>query len=289
HHNSSSKGDGGAGGAGGSANCGAPSVAGTAAKNPDGILTNYPQLRITKAAGDFAITTVYFNLTAFDATTSSIRVWGDLKNNGPSQLCIPLHQSFAIGTQDVLCVVDGNPYQIEALTSPVVCVEAGGTTVFYGIENSVSPTLLADATTLSYEFSGLVVSPPGTPHPDDPVLLSAAPKQVSGGWALAGQMRSGSNDIFNVDVTVYIRDPNGLIFDDRSAFPFDLGTIAANTMFDFETYSIATQFCAYERFDEFLIGTMAQAALDDTGNPIAARLAEAQRRKLAARAAMRAP
>ena len=65
--------------------------------------------------------------------------------------------------------------------------------------------------------------------------------------------------------------------------------LPALTTFDFQSGSVASKFCAYERFDEFLIGTMAQAALDDTGNPIAARLAEAQRRKLAARAAMRAP
>lgn|SRR5262245_24790226 len=281
----SGKGSGGAGGGGtgGSSSCSA-AIAGTAATNPDGILTNVPALRITKLAGDLTITTVYFRV---DTGTSfnTVWVWGDLKNNGTSQLCIPLYETFAIGAQDVLVVVDGNPYQSDLSGVTDVCVEPGGTAAFNGIQNNVSATLLSTATSVSYEFSGLVLSPSEIPDPYDPVVLSVSPRQVTGGWALGGQMQSGAMTIYNLGVQAYIRDANGLLYDDQTAYPSDLGDIAPNTTFDFETFPTDSQFCAYLRFDSFIDGSMSAAAFGDSNNPRAARRGEAQRRRTALRAA----
>jgi hypothetical protein len=276
-------GKGGGGGAGGSSGCGT-SVAGTAATNPEGILTNYPSLHITKVQGDFTITTVYFTVET-GTSFSTVRVWGDLKNNGPSQLCIPLYESFDIGTQDVLVVVDGNPYQSTFSSVTDVCVEPGGTAAFTGIQNNVSASLLTNATSVSYEFSGLVTSPGEIPEPNDPTVLSIETRQVTGGWAVGGQMRSGPMTIYNLDVQVYIRDPNGLLYDDQDAFPGDLNDIPPNTMFDFETYPTMAKFCDYLRFDSFIEGSMTAAALGDPGNPREARRGEAQRRRAALRTA----
>ena len=274
-------GGGGLGGTGGSSSC--ASVAGTAAMNPDGVLTNYPSLRITKVQGDLAITTVYFKVDT-GSSFNTVRVWGDLKNNGSSQLCIPLYESFNIGTQDVLVVVDGNPYQsIGSVTD--VCVEPGGMAAFTGIQNNVSATLLSSATSVSYEFSGLVLSPSEIPEPNDPTVLSIGVRQVTGGWALGGQMRSGPMTIYNLDVQAYIRDPNGLLYDDQDAFPSDLADIAPNTTFDFVTYATTAQFCDYLRFDSFIEGSMTAAAFGDPNNPLQARRSEAQRRKTAIRTA----
>lgn len=277
-----SGGAGGGGGAGGSSSCSA-AIAGTAATNPDGVLTNVPSLRITKLAGDLTITSVYFRVDT-GASFNTVWVWGDLKNNGPDQLCIPLYESFAIGTQDVLVVVDGNPYQSDLSGVTDVCVEPGGTAAFNGIQNNVSATLLSTATNVSYEFSGLVLSPSEIPDPYDPVVLSASPRQVTGGWALGGQMQSGAMTIYNLMVTAYIRDANGLLYDDQNAFPGDLGDIEYGTTFDFETFATASQFCSYLRFDSFIDGSMTQAALGDPNNPLAARRGEAQRRRTAIRA-----
>ena len=276
-------GKGGGGGAGGSSSCSA-AIAGTATMNPDGILTNVPSLRITKLAGDLTITTVYFRVD-MGTSFNTVWVWGDLKNNGASQLCIPLYESFAIGAQDVLVVVDGNPYQSDLSGVTDVCVEPGGTAAFNGIQNNVSATLLTSATSVSYEFSGLVLSPSEIPDPYDPVVLSASPRQVTGGWALGGQMQSGAMTIYNLGVQAYIRDANGLLYDDQTAYPSDLGDIAPNTTFDFETFPTDSQFCSYLRFDSFIDGSMTAAAFGDPNNPLAARRGEAQRRRTAIRGA----
>jgi len=246
--------------------------------NPDGILTNVPSLRIAKLAGDLTITTVYFRLEV-GTSFNTVWVWGDLKNTGPDQRCIPLYETFDIGTQDVLVVVDGNPYQSDLTGVTDVCLEPGGTAAFNGIQNYVSATLLSSATSVSYEFSGLVLSPSEVPDPYDPVVLSVAPRQVTGGWALGGQMKSGAMTIYNLGVQAYIRDANGLLYDDQTAYPSDLGDIPPNTTFDFETFSTDSQFCSYLRFDSFIEGSMTAAAFGDPNNPLAARRGEAQRRK----------
>jgi hypothetical protein len=92
-------------------------------------------------------------------------------------------------------------------------------------------------------------------------------------------MKSGAMTIYNLGVQAYIRDANGLLYDDQTAYPSDLGDIPPNTTFDFETFSTDSQFCSYLRFDSFIEGSMTAAAFGDPNNPLAARRGEAQRRK----------
>jgi hypothetical protein len=269
---------------GGSGACSAPSVAGTASVSADGVLTNDPQLHFTKLGGDIVITSAYFQLQALPSF-NSVQVWGDLRNNGPRQLCIPLADTFTIGSQDVLVVVEGKPYMDSFSQVSDVCIEPGASAVFNGIQNQVSASLLSGSSTVSYQITGLTLSPAATPHPLDPEVLSAAPKQVSLGWDLAGQMRTRSDIIYNLGVDVFIRDANGLLYDDTSAFPGNLGDLPALTTIDFESSPVTSKFCAYERFDSFIAGSMNLRAFEDSDDPVQQRRGQHQRRRDDLRAA----
>jgi hypothetical protein len=236
---------------GGPGGCHAPSVAGTAARSSEGVLTNYPAFHFLKSKGDFEITSIYFKLQKLPSF-NSIQVWGDLKNTGTSQLCIPLVDTFNVGSQDVLVVVDGDAYKDTGTVSDT-CLEPGGKALFKGIQNQVSGTLLDSPTTVTYAVSGFSSGILAIPHPSDPLLVSAAPKQSSLGWVLGGKMKA-VNTIYNLKVGIYVRDPNGLLYDDTDAFPNDLNTIYALTDFDFESYPVDNQFCDYERFETFIEG-----------------------------------
>jgi hypothetical protein len=231
--------------------CTAPSVAGTAARSSEGVLTNYPAFHFVKSNGDLDITSIYFKLQKL-STFNSIQVWGELKNTGTSQQCIPLVDTFDIGSQDVLVVVDGDAYKSSSGVTET-CVEPGGKALFKGIQNDVSGTLLDSPSTVTYAVSGFVSSMRSLRSPSDPVLVSAAPKKSMTGWVVGGKMKAVAT-IYNLKVGIYVRDPNGLIYDDTDAFPNNLGTIEELTDFDFETYPVDNQFCDYERFEEFIEG-----------------------------------
>jgi hypothetical protein len=255
----------------GGSSCGAPSVAGTAGHSAEGILTNFPGFHFTKTGGDFTITSIYFKLQQL-STFNSIQVWGDLKNTGTTQLCIPLADTFNIGSQDVIVVVDGDAFKGSSSVSDT-CLEPGGKAFFKGIQNDVSASLLAANPTITYAISGFRSTMLEIRHPSDPVLLSAAPTQTSLGWALAGKMRAPAT-IWNLEVGVYVRDPNGLLYNDIDAFPSDLGTIPGLTEFDFATNSSPNQFCDYERFESFIDGPKTSAFGEKTSSALQGRALE---------------
>jgi len=274
----------GTGGGGGAAACTAPSVAGNASMNADGVLTNYPQLRFTNLGGDIQITSAYFKLEVL-TSFNSVQVWGDVRNSGTRQLCIPLVDTFNIGSQSLIVVVEGKAYLDSFSSVSDVCIEPGATAVYSGIQNQVSATVLSGASGVSYKMSGLTLTPAPTPHPLDPLVISEAPKQVSLGWALAGRMQAGSDGIYNLAVDVFIRDANGLLYDDTSAFPYDLADIPALTTFDFESGSVDSKFCAYERFESFIAGSMGLRAFQSSDDPALQRRGEHEQRLADRRAA----
>jgi hypothetical protein len=249
---------------GGAPGCGAPSVLGPASTNADGVLTNYPGLRFARSGGDIRITSAYLELQDL-AGFGSVRIWGDLENTGPRQLCAPVADRFAIGEQDVLVVIGGKPYKSSSSTVAEVCLDPGAAAIYRGIQNQVDPTLLATATSVSYAFSGRTPTTVEQPNPYDPALLAAAPKQVQGGWALAGRLRTGSADIYDLTVTAYVRDGNGLVRDDVQALPSDLGDIPAQTTLDFETTATRSCFATFDLFDWFVEsgGALEHPAADD--------------------------
>jgi len=92
--------------------------------------------------------------------------------------------------------------------------------------------------------------------------------------------------IYNLDVTVYVRDTSGLLYDDIDAFPGDLNDIAPSTTLDFATYPTPSRFCGYERFNSFIEGSMsATLAAAAPPNAVRARLDTHAARKAALRAA----
>jgi hypothetical protein len=261
--------------------CSAPSMV-QAGRSSEGVLTNYPALHFTQTGGQFQITSAYFQFDAF-STFNSVEAWGEIKNVTATRLCIPLKDQFQIDAQDVILVADGPAYS-DFGTASLPCIEPGQSGTFRAIQNDVAATVLSGATTLSYSIVGLSSST-AVLDPDDPKVVSAAPTQTAAGWTLSGTMQAGPGDINNLAVTVYVRDPSGLIVLDLTALPQNLATIPASSQFAFETDDAAPQrFCDYVRFDSFIDGPQTLALGADT-DPMSeqakrVRLFEAEKRRL---------
>jgi hypothetical protein len=235
------------------ARCTAPTALGPAGRSGEGVLTNHPTFTFAKTGGTLDITTAYFDMLTAPGFTS-LSIWGDVKNGTARQQCVPQGERFDIGTQALVAVVDGPAYELEGSIVSVVCLDPGASAVFRSSENNVDPTLLDAPITISYSFATVPPSVPNRRHPDDPQVLTAAVSQGESGWSLRGQMKAGPDEINTLETRVYIRDSNGLLYKLFRAFPGDLHTIPARSVFDFETEANASEFCSYELFNLFIVG-----------------------------------
>jgi hypothetical protein len=67
-------------------------------------------------------------------------------------------------------------------------------------------------------------------------------------------MKAGPKEINTLETFVYVRDPNGLVYNLFRALPGELHTIPARSEFDFETQPNPAEFCAYDLFNRFIDG-----------------------------------
>ena len=234
--------------------CLAPSALGLAARSSDGVLTNHPAFHFTKTGGNLDITSAYFELTVFPDFNSLV-AWGDVQNETGTQQCAPYVDQFAVGMLGAVTVIDGPAYELPGSQVSYICLEPGGRAIFRTIQNNGVPaTALDGELTISYSFTGIPFAPPNRRHPDDPHIVSVSPKQDPLGWRVSGQMRAGPMSVHTLQVRVYIRDPNGLLYKDFQLKPGAGHTIVADSLFDFETDPTPAEFCSYEIFNRFIDG-----------------------------------
>jgi hypothetical protein len=243
--------------------CGAPSFLGSAMRSSDGVLTNHPEFHFTKMGGVLDVATAYFDMLKTPDFVS-LAIYGDVVNNTKIQQCVPYVDQFDVGTQGLTAIVDGPAYELEGSIVTIVCLDPGAHAIFRAIQNDVPPTLLDSPVTLAYSISAYASTPPNRRHPDDPQLVSASPMPGESGWTLRGRMKAGPKEINTLEVLVYIRDPNGLVYDPLRVLPGDLHTIAPRSEFDFETPPAPAEFCSFELFDRFIDGP--EAPMIDGGS-----------------------
>jgi hypothetical protein len=233
--------------------CGAPSFLGPAKRSSEGVLTNHPDFHFTKMGGTLDITTAYFDMLK-TPTLNSLAMYGDVVNYTRVQQCVPYVDQFDVGSQSLSTNVDGPAYQLEGSIVTLVCIEPGGKGTFRAIQNDVDPALLDSPLTLSYSISSYATTPPNRRHPDEPRVVSASPTPGETGWTLRGVMQAGPKEINTLEVFVYIRDPNGLVYNMFRALPGDLHTIAPGSELEFETQPNAAEFCSFELYNRFIDG-----------------------------------
>jgi hypothetical protein len=254
----SSSGGSGAGGipVGGGGNVGGggpdttPSVTGPANRTAEGVSTNLSGAVFVKTTGNLVITSLYVTLEVL-SSFNSIQFWGDFENRGSSLECIP-NPTVAINGYDVLAIADAPAYK-DTSTVSTACVVPGGTGVLSGIDNDVSATLLEQGSNVTYDFSS-IVRPSAVPHPGAPTLVTAAVVNSLGSYVVSGNLRAGSVTVYNLSLNFFIRDSSGLIRDEDSAFPGDLGTITANSVLAYESYGTDAPFSRYVQFPRLIEG-----------------------------------
>jgi hypothetical protein len=67
-------------------------------------------------------------------------------------------------------------------------------------------------------------------------------------------MRAGPKEINTLEVFVYVRDANGLVYNQLRTLPGDLHTIPARSELPFVTPPNAAEFCSYDLFSRFIDG-----------------------------------
>jgi len=238
--------------------CLAPSALGVAGRSSDGVLTSHPAFHFTKTGGNLDIVTAYFELDLL-SDFNSLVAWGDVQNNTRTQQCAPYVDEFSVGMLGAVTVIDGPAYELPGSQVSYICFEPGGSAIFRTIQNiGVPATALDGEVTISYSFTGIPFAPPNRRHPDDPQIVSVSVKQDPVGWRVSGQMRAGPMSVHTLQVRVYIRDPNGLLYKDFQLKPGAGHTVPAGSLFDFETDPNPAEFCSYEIFNRFIDGPEAQ-------------------------------
>jgi hypothetical protein len=245
------------GGTGGSPNTAdtTPSVTGPATTNASGVLTTLGGAAFTKTGGSLVITSLYAkieNLTSFN----SIQLWGDMENRGTSLECIPL-VTFAIDGYDILTIAEGPPYKGSS-TVTEVCIPPGGKGIYNGIDNSVASTLLDHPTSVTYTFQTLVATNE-VPHPATPSLVGATVDHGTGLYEVSGSLQARATDIHNLGIHFFVRDSSGLLRERLTAFPGDLGTIAAGSQIPFASSGLATAFSRFVAYSSFIDGPATSA------------------------------
>jgi hypothetical protein len=244
-------GTGGDTGGGGSGPDPTPSVTGPAMTTATGVLTNLRGASFVVTGGNLVITSLYVTLEAL-STFNSIQFWGDFENRGSSIECIP-NPTVTVNGYDVLAVGYGPAYK-DTSTLSTVCIPPRGTGALTGIDNDASATLISQPTnTITYSFTSLV-RPSAVPHPGAPVLLSATVVNSLGSYAVSGDMRSGSVDIYNLSLDFFMRDSSGLLRDRHAAYPNDLGTVPANSVIAYESYGTSAPFSRWVQWPDFIEG-----------------------------------
>jgi hypothetical protein len=70
-------------------------------------------------------------------------------------------------------------------------------------------------------------------------------------------MRTGSVDVYNLSLDFFMRDSSGLLRDQHSAYPNDLGTIPASTVVAYESYGTSDLFARFVQWPDFIEGVAA--------------------------------
>jgi|GEM_PF-6517022 len=249
-------GSGGAGTGGGSGPDGVADTCGPpASMNADGTLTPYPNIAVSLIpAEDYSL--VSFNLISIedgDERGPLLKIYAELKNESADLKCLFLPTVY-LGFSEVVAVVDGEQYYAQLSTSlssiSDACIAPGETGIMFGAERGISQADLDSATSLE------ITPDPSTIATDyvaaaAPVLSDAQVVLVDGLYALSGTL-TYFEDIYNQAVTVYTRDARGLLVDDITAYPGDLGTHLTGTTSEFETDGTTCEFVDYVLTQDWL-------------------------------------
>lgn len=211
----------------------APVDAGPVGTNPDGILTNRPDIDFVNV-GDPALVIVTASFRLIPVSTDWSIYWaGEYENVGLNTLCIPFLDA-TMGGIDVLTIAEAPMWSISSSVgvSRYQCVGPGQRGAFYGLER-VSSSFLETLTTVYYDMSALQRN---EAHPDPalPRLVSADVVQAPGttGWTIDNRWSTNSIAIYNFAATFYVRS-GGLLWDDQPGFHLD--DVPPFTPFDADT------------------------------------------------------
>jgi hypothetical protein len=196
------------------------------------VLTNQPNLRFhDNGSQHLAITSAFIVLEIISDTANSLNLHGELENRGSDALCIPLVDSLSLGGWAISAAVVDGPAHTGSSGASMVCLVPGARGAWRAISNDVPPTLLDKPTDLAYAITGLSGVDQG-PSAAEPVLLATNVTLKQNVYEVTGKLRAGTT-IYNLEVAFYARGANGLLMDDDSAWPSNLGTIPAGTILDY--------------------------------------------------------
>jgi len=108
--------------------------------------------------------------------------------------------------------------------------------VWHGIISDAPADFIETARQLVYNFDGVRFFEDYLPSPLEPAVLYTDLRMSDAGWLVGGILRTGALPIYNVSIDFFARDSDGLIFDDTSAYPEDLGTLDPNTTLFYESF-----------------------------------------------------
>jgi len=197
-------------------------------------LTNAPHIGF-RHVGEDALIMVTANFIIEDTDGNGVgTVWmyGDVENQGAEMLCQMLTESFVFDYgEEQLVVITGNPYK--SLTSgsaaSTECIEPGDRAVWNGLILDTPADFIEKAQQLTYDFDGSLFFTDYQPSPYEPAVLYVDPRAGDLGWFISGLIRTRTSPIYNVGIDFFARSRNGLIFDDTTVYPEDLGTLDPNT------------------------------------------------------------
>lgn len=211
----------------------APSISGV-------VLTNAPHIGFTNVGTDgLVIVSANFIVQEASSGLAFIHMFGDVENQGAELQCQMLTDSFSFdGGPDELVVVTSNPYKSATSSSTLSteCIEPGQRGVWNGIISDVPVDFIENARALSYNIDGARFFDDYLPSALEPAVLYADPRMGDAGWFIAGLIRTGDLAIYNVGIDFFARDRYGLIFDDTTAYPEDLGTLDPNITLYYESF-----------------------------------------------------
>jgi hypothetical protein len=212
-----------------------PPDAGPIATNPDGVLTNRPDLNfVNTGTQDLVITTAALRM--WRRTNDWAVVWaGDYENRGTQTYCIPAFDVRMDGV-DVLTIGEGPQYAISSSVGALryQCLAPGDRGVFYGIEPEMPETFLDTLTSVYYSPSALIRNE-AYPDPARPTLVySEVVRDEEGAWRVETRFRTNSTPIYNFSASTLPRI-GGLLWHQMTSY--HLNDVFAFTEFTPETFT----------------------------------------------------
>lgn len=246
-----------------------------ATTNAQGVLSAYPTINYSITAG-YKIVSASFIVTA-GSSTSYVDAYLEIQNTGATTKCNFL-PDFYLDGQDLLGVLRASPYFYSGSTVTTDCLAPGEIGVLLGIGEDVTEADLATAVVSvdPNEYGSGYTPASGVPAIVAPSVVSGA-----GGFHLRGNLSVGTT-IHNYGLHVFPRDSRGLLVNENTAYPNDLGSLYAGTTVPFETITgNPTSYTNYVTSASFISGAKAlgHGPSDARTDAVAARVSALEARR----------